>query len=132
MRKQLGRLKGRESKKTGRTFNQGYRRLGRRVSSSKVVQRKIQPETLRGVLKPKLPIKGVPHLIGIGFALVPLMNTGVNPGIPHLRLSVSMLPAVGDLSGAHSWCLPAQMHLVPQQIKTREVTQFTQSHTADE
>lgn len=53
------------------------------------------PARMRVFLKPVLPIRGVPHSIGIGSALAPLLNTGVDPGNQQLGPTVSFVPCSG-------------------------------------
>ena len=53
------------------------------------------PAGMRGFLKPVLPTRGVPHSVGVGSALAPLLSTGVDPGNQQLGPSVSFVPCRG-------------------------------------
>ena len=59
------------------------------------------PARMKGCLKPMLPIRGVPHSVGIGSALVPLLNTGMESGNQQLGPSVSFVPCRGVSQWQH-------------------------------
>lgn len=80
------------------------------------------PARMKGCLKPMLPIRGVPHSVGIGSALAPLLNTGMESGNQQLGPSVSFVPFRGVCEQCISMTATGTNSLNLTTGKTREVT----------
>lgn len=79
------------------------------------------PARMRVFLKPVLPIRGVPHSVGIGSALAPLLNTGVDPESA-VAPTVSFVPCSGISEQCISMAATGTNSLNLLTGKTRDVT----------